>query len=267
MTHCVSSNPGCYAQRLCDCRGRVNAEHVVSHALLKAVWEGESGGRVYGLTFLRATPNEPAQLGIKSLTAKILCEGHNGALSPFDTEIVKFFRAMERLVLDESNGEPVAANSYVRGDFIERWMFKTLINGLFSGNFPAPFVNSFAGQLPGDEDLQIIYRNAPIPHGQGIYLTHDRSRVDHHVFRLEVVGHPTGIVGLRMWVMGSRFSLVLTDERDAFPELATATYRPKKIITAKTRNAIVLSWAGECADTALELRMSDPPANSLTSRR
>src|SRR5262249_29863863 len=152
---------------------------------------------------------------------------------------------------------------YVRGDFIERWMFKTLLNGLFSGNFPVPFVNSFAGQLPGNEALQIIYRNARFPKGQGIYLAHDRSRVDHHVFRLEVVGHPTGICGLRMWVMGSLFSLVLTDERDAFPELATATYRPKKIITTTTRNAIVHSWAGEFTDTTLELYISIRPPNEL----
>jgi hypothetical protein len=80
---------------------------------------------------------------------------------------------MKQPVLDEINGEPVAVNSYVRGDFIERWMFKTLINGLFSGTFPAPFVNSFAGQPPGDEALQIIYRNAPFPQGTGL-LPHSR---------------------------------------------------------------------------------------------
>jgi hypothetical protein len=259
MTPNVSSNPGCYVQHLGDCRGPVNREHVVSRALLEAIWQGESSGSLYGLTFLCATPDEPAQLGINALTAKILCERHNGALNPFDAEIVKFFRAMERLVLDEIKGEPVAVNSYICGDFIERWMFKTLINGLFSGNFPVPFVNSFAGQLPPDEALQIIYRNTPFPNNQGIYLTQDLSRVDHHVFRLEVVGHPTGIVGLRMWILGSLFSLVLTDECDAFPELVTATYRPKKIVSAKTRNAIELSWAGKFSDTALEMSMSNPP--------
>jgi hypothetical protein len=102
MTPRVSSNPRCYAQRLGDCRGPVNGEHVISRALLEAVWQGESAGHLYGLTFLRATPNEPAQIGIKASTAKILCEGHNSALNPFDTEIVKFFRAMERLVLGET---------------------------------------------------------------------------------------------------------------------------------------------------------------------
>jgi hypothetical protein len=109
--------------------------------------------------------------------------------------------------------------------------------------------------------LLIIFRDAQLKNGQGIYLTPDPSRVDHHVFRLEVVGHPTGVVGLRTWVMGSLFSLVLTDERDAFPELATATYRPPKIITANTRNAIVFSWPGECTDTELELCLSEPPTS------
>lgn len=80
MPPAASSNPSCYAQRLGDCRGAVNREHVVSAALLEAIWQGAAGGAVYGLTFLEATPDEPAQLGIKALTAKILCEGHNGAL-------------------------------------------------------------------------------------------------------------------------------------------------------------------------------------------
>lgn len=257
MTTRISSNPSCYAQRLGDCRGPVNREHVVSRTLLDAVWQGDSVGSVYGLTFLRATPDQPAEIGIKALTAKILCKGHNGDLSPFDFEIVKFFRAKERLVVDEANGGPVAYKSYVCGDFIERWMLKTLINGLFSGNFPSPFVIGFASQLPRDEALQIIYRNAPVPNGHGLYIARDRSRVDHHVFRLEVVGHPTGIVGLRMWIFGSLFSLVLTDELEAFPELATATFRPRTIITEKTRNAIVLKWAGKFTDTKLELRMSN----------
>jgi hypothetical protein len=261
------SNPGCYAQRLCDCRGPVNREHVVTDAVLQAVWQGAKGGSVYGLTFLDATPENPAQIGIKALTAKILCEGHNSTLSPFDAEIVKFFKALERLVQSEHDGEPAARNSYVDGDHVERWMLKTLLNGLFSGNFPAPFTDRFAGQLPRDEWLQVIYRNAALPPGQGLYLSNGLGLVNYQtVFLLEVIGHETGIVGLRMWLFGTLFSLVLTDQRDAFPELAAATYRPAKIVTQKTRNGIVLSWAGDFTDTALEFRMSKTPFKDTSPR-
>jgi hypothetical protein len=62
-----------------------------------------------------------------------------------------------------------------------------------------------------------------------------------------------------MWMMGSLYSLVLTEERDAFPELASATYRPRKLITKQTRNAVVFSWEGEFTDIELELRFTDPP--------
>jgi hypothetical protein len=229
--------------------------------LLEAVWDGELGGNVHGLTFLRGDRENPTALGIKNLTAKILCEGHNRALGPFDNEMTKLFRAMERLVLDENKGDPVAVNSYVSGDFIERWMLKTMCGGLFSGNFPVPFVNSFEGQLPTDHCLHILFRNVPFPAGQGLYVDHELSHVDHHVFRLTVVGDPTGIVGLRMWVFGTRFMLVLTDDHASFPELVEATYRPAKIITANTRNAIIMSWVGDRSGTALELRLFDnPPA-------
>jgi hypothetical protein len=141
-------------------------------------------------------------------------------------------------------------------------MLKTLLDGLFSGNFPASFAQSFAGQLPPDEWLQIIYRNASFPPGQGMYVSNGLGQVNYRtVFLLEVMGHQTGIVGLRMWMFGTLFTLVLAEEseRDAFPELATATFRPAKIVSQKTRNGIVLSWAGSLTDTTLELRMSDKP--------
>jgi hypothetical protein len=256
----TSSHPECYAQRLGNCRGPVSREHVVTDALLQEVWQGAKGGSVYGLTFLKATPDNPAEIGIKGLTAKILCEGHNSDLSAFDTEIVKFLKALERLVRSEHDGEPVAQNSYVNGDLIERWMFKTLLNGLFSGNFPAPFTESFAGQLPPDEWLNMIYRNMPLPPGQGLYVSSGLGQVNYKtVFLLEVVGQPTGIAGLRMSMFGSLFSLVLMDQRDAFTELTAAVYRPAKIVTEKTRNAIVLSWAGHSTDTTLEYRLFDKP--------
>jgi hypothetical protein len=260
MTPAVCSNPGCYARYLGDCRGPVNREHVVSRSLLDAVWQGEKGGRVHGLTFLRATAENAAQMGIKNLTAKILSEGHNSALSPFDAEITKLFNAKERLLTDEIRGDPVAANSYVNGDFIERWMLKTLCNGLFSGNFPVPFVNSFEGQPPTNGMVQIIFRNTPLPTGQGIYVSHEGLPVNaDNVFQLAVVGDPTGIVGLRMWMLGSLFTLVLSNDHEAFPELASATYRPAKIIATNTRNAIKFFWAGSHSATNLEISYTDPP--------
>lgn len=256
----IASNPGCFAQRLGDCRGPVNREHVVTEALLREVWQGAKGGSVYGLTRISSTPDDPAQIGIKALTAKILCEKHNSDLSPFDSEIVKLFRAMERLVQSEHDGKPVAVNSYLCGDSIERWMLKTLLNGLYSGNFPVPFTEGFAGQLPPDDWLQVIYRNVGLPPGLGLYVSAGLGIVNYKtVFLLEAVGNPTGIIGLRLWLFGSLFTLVMNDHRDAFPELASATFRPKRIVTQKTRNAIVLKWAGDFTDETLELRMSDKP--------
>jgi hypothetical protein len=131
-----SSKPGCYAQGIGDCRGPINGEHVVSRVLLDAIWEGARGGGVYGLTFLNASPENPRPIGINALTAHILCEGHNGALSLLDAESVKLFKAIERLVIAENKGEPVATNLYVRGDLIERWMSRLLSTGCLVAPFP-----------------------------------------------------------------------------------------------------------------------------------
>ncbi len=262
MNNPAASNPGCYARHLCDCRGPVNREHVVSDSLLAEVWQGEKAGRVHGLTFLNGkTQHDPAILGIKSLTAKILCTGHNNDLSPFDSEVTKLFRARERQVMAEDSGNPVAENSYMDGNRIERWMFKTLCNGLFSGNFPVPFETSFVGQMPDDRTLKIIFRDDPFPAGWGVYVNCGGHPLNANtVFRLAVVGAPEGIVGLRMWMLGCQFTLVLTDDREQlFPDLANDTFRPKKIIATKTRNATVFSWRGECTDMVLEFALTDPP--------
>src|SRR5260370_38340229 len=128
-----TSNPGCYAAWLCDCRRPVNREHVVTDALLQAVWQDAKGGNVYGLTFLDATPDRPAEIGIKGLTAKILCERHNSALSPFDAQIVKFFKALERLVQSEHDGGPIARNDYNTGEPVERCMPEHSLTRGFAG--------------------------------------------------------------------------------------------------------------------------------------
>jgi hypothetical protein len=222
------------------------------------VWEGERGGRVYGLTFLnrKATPENPARLSIASLTARILCERHNSQLSKLDTEAAKLFRGLERLRAGEENGESVAANTYINGDRVERWMLKTLLNGAYSGNFPVPFVRSFAGQLPPDEVLQVIYRGAPFAAGEGLYMGLAPALVNHEVFQLEVVGHQTGIVGLRVWMFGTLFTLVLSKERESFPELDRASYRPRRIVTANTRNSILFSWDGESSGQVFQIARS-----------
>ena len=58
---------------------------------------------------------------------------------------------------------------------------------------------------------------------------------------------------------GTLFILALTDDHATFPELATATYRPTKISTVKTRNAIDFSWTGERTLIDLQTSYLDPP--------
>ena len=265
MTAIVNSHPECYARALCDCRGQVSGEHVVSQTLLEGIWPKQRGGRVYGLTFNPGTQDDPAILGIKSLTAKILCEGHNSALTDYDTEMRRYFDATERLVLAEIERNCVGENRYVNGDRLERWMLKTLCGGLYSGNFPVPFEQDFAGVPPLLEYLQALYRGGAFPVGWGMHIVHDPSKVDHHVFRLAVIGAPEGVVGLRMWVFGTQHILVLSDKAEHFPELAKATYRPAKLVTEELRNGIVFSWSGPTPRATLQIAFADTPPESHTS--
>jgi hypothetical protein len=61
----------------------------ISKALLEAVGENPEAA---GLKF--QAPNTLQGLGVEAMTAKVLCERHNHALSPLDAEATRFFQAL-----------------------------------------------------------------------------------------------------------------------------------------------------------------------------
>src|SRR4026208_2176624 len=65
---------GCWAADLGDCGGKLSGEHLVSASLWTGPAVPASGGP-WG---------EPREIGISSLTAKILCQHHNSRLSEVD---------------------------------------------------------------------------------------------------------------------------------------------------------------------------------------
>jgi hypothetical protein len=80
------ANPNCYLSYTRDCSKDISAEHYVSKSVLEAFGKNIV---IEGTPWLSV--GEKREVGINSLTAKILCKRHNSALAPLDHEAGKFY--------------------------------------------------------------------------------------------------------------------------------------------------------------------------------
>lgn len=117
---------GCWAAPIGGCVGKLSGEHLVSEGL----WDGPTVS-VVGLPWCKDVPKD---IGLGSLTSKVLCRAHNSALSPADAAGITAFdhlRVAARLGTERSKA-PLAGWDIVQleadGQLLERWFLKTAIN-------------------------------------------------------------------------------------------------------------------------------------------
>jgi hypothetical protein len=115
--------------------------------------------RVQGFPWCKDNPKE---IGISALTAKILCETHNNVLSPVDTAGAKafsVFREMMRLTNVRGQMKPRVWNVVkyrINGRPLERWLLKTLINICCNGEYPIGRTSTVSGR-PSEQLVRIAY--------------------------------------------------------------------------------------------------------------
>ena len=83
---------GCYLAGTANCSDKLSGEHYISKTVLESIG---STIRMEGVTWL--PPGTSKVIGLNALTAKILCQRHNSALSPLDTEAGQFFRQLQTI--------------------------------------------------------------------------------------------------------------------------------------------------------------------------
>jgi hypothetical protein len=94
---------GCWAGPLGNCGGGISREHYVSQCVFP-----DQSIFVQGLDWCL---NEPKEVRIESLTAKILCRNHNSALSELDSEAGRAFSVIRDSVAGRMrNRDYVAGN-------------------------------------------------------------------------------------------------------------------------------------------------------------
>ena len=146
---------GCWAAPLRNCGGGISHEHLVS----KSVFPDQSIF-VKGLDWCL---EEPKEVHIESLTAKILCRDHNSALSELDSEAGRAFNTIREFAQTKTERGKMP---YINWAFkqqtidsrkLERWCLKTLLNFSFGRNLvigpgpqePGPSLPTWYGSLSG----------------------------------------------------------------------------------------------------------------------
>jgi hypothetical protein len=145
----------------------------------------------------------PIEIGIGSLTAKILCTKHNNDLSPIDQEGAKAFSTIQEInrVLNIRRAMKPHAWKIVRhrisGTALERWCLKTLINICCDREFPIGSETEIPGR-PSERLIRIAYGEAPFDDRAGLYLAAHlgmRFRLDDSVSFAPLLKHKHHVEG------------------------------------------------------------------------
>jgi len=207
----------CWASCLGGCDGKISREHLVSQSLFIS-----NTVNVRGFSWCE---NETREIGISSLTAKILCEKHNSALSPVDTggaDAFDIFRERQRISNVRQNLKPRLGNVVryqIDGPLLERWFLKTLINISFDRDLPIGRESREVGK-PTCDLVEIAYGHRPFPGRAGLYFVVHAGQVidsDDRVQFAPLIKNQEYIEAGLFMFRGFRFLLFLTPEGPPVP--------------------------------------------------
>jgi hypothetical protein len=242
----------------------MSGEHYISESILELV-ENRAGQksmsvRVTGLSFQQPGVLQP--FGISSLVGNILCKTHNSMLSPLDRAGMAMFAAMDSM--NDGVADPRLPEQVLRvdGDGLERWILKSMCGGLYSGAFKVSPTATMKGVCPPSEWLDILFRGAELPPGQGIYYMPTKPgetvTADQHVLRFEPIGSRDAgvIVGLRVWFLGFEFALLMANLMPGMPTMFdNALCRPAGLRAVGSRTSVRLDWKGGAMNDAIVFRL------------
>jgi hypothetical protein len=159
------AHPACFARDLGDCSSKISREHYISESVL-GLFGGE-GITVSGLPGQPGLPwlahAEEKEVSLASLTAKMLCERHNQALSALDATAANFFR-----FLTAKWSEDAIEVYLVRGYDLERWFLKMLC-GLVASGMVTVNGHRLSKWTPPAEWLEILFGSADVEAPAGLH--------------------------------------------------------------------------------------------------
>jgi hypothetical protein len=182
----------------------------------------------------------------------MLCESHNNLLSPLDDTAGKFFEASLRII---ENFQQAPAISLFAGEDIERWMLKTLIGIIESGQ-SAVFANAGLEKSSFTLDpicSKILFQKSPWPAGWGVYVDRGIGPSNGHFF-VSPNAEDNVVTGAHFRVCGKQFFLNLGARHVCDPPYInirpigtqTRLFRPTVLshLRGTDTRQIILTWEG-----------------------
>jgi hypothetical protein len=253
-------NTKCYASRLCDCSQELSREHVVSKAILEQI--AGFDGRVVVRNINWQDGSHGELVGIDALSARVLCQRHNNALSNLDAEMGRFFRTYREF----TNWNAPKRNFRIfSGCDIERWLLKTLIGCGAASYWRSVIVPDFVNYL---------YEEA-WPKKCGLYLPESRtgtlrSSASIQLNPIHLFGGGQNIAhGIEVVCAGFPFRLLLPSPFTIVHEGVSLNYsvpppggpghRPTMLLfrDGEKENQIELTWPDGYSGAAIHLHVSD----------
>ncbi len=163
------SHPKCYAQILNDCCDELTGEHYISKNILDQL----GSVSISGVPWIE--PGESKVLKSSTLLAKVLCRRHNNCLSDLDKRIGELFALLRRLdkclrIHDEDLLREFKVHKAFWGSDLEKWMLKTYLGNIFSGNAAYNGLKIPRGTPIPEGQVRALFTPAPWPDDWGLYM-------------------------------------------------------------------------------------------------
>lgn len=265
------SHNGCYFAEFHDCSTTVSGEHFITHGVMKLL--SENGQiKVNGFPWQPDRVQQRA-LPTRVLTGNILCTRHNEALSPLDTVAIRFFGAFLTInkEFQDASLKSIERLYLFNGHDIERWMLKTLIGTVVSGNATDQKGNQIRDWRPRRQWLQIMLGQKSFPGKWGMYF---KAPVGETALRKEgftfaaLSNSEDGVYGGVFTLNGYGFLLAMKQPPTNRDEgiLKDHTFRPYELRMSYegTLKTILLTWdiKGENQNILIEYNNIVQPTSS-----
>lgn len=242
----IASKPSGYAHAKCylsytnGCSTKITGEHYISHNLLNKIEKQNKTIDVIGLSWL--PKDQFSSIGKKNLVSNVLCDQHNSDLSPLDSAIGDLVGAIGSIDAEYQNESPVGANYIVDGSHLERWVLKTILGLVMSGQIKQRSCEPFG--LKSKCLSLLCLPDARWPLDWGLYVATSTEKI-YHSSSFELLpqyNSETGEIlalGLKFNGIAMTFLMGKPDQKGAF-----GVRRPSKLIFEKgvVKSEIALSW-------------------------
>lgn len=241
------ANARCYAAPLNDCSTKITGEHTLSHSVLREL-------SPTGIIEVNGLPQRPQEefvsVPISGFTCNVLCDRHNGALSPLDSIGHRFFKSLRAInaELRDKNKKPRTRPYLFNGHDIERYILKALCGDGFAGKMNSPR-GRITGWRPSAQWVRILYGLEPFPAGWGLYLAAtpgESFNLDENVVGIcPVTNDADELCGARFKVLGLEFELLMTIPNPLQQHYSdNCRYRPNEVSFSDGRatQSILFGW-------------------------